>query len=267
MNNYSIFTDVSLDPKLKVGVGGYLIVPELFIKTPSNQIKISELDKILILRKFEDTSSTKLEVQTVLWALEAYSTTISGSGKLHLYTDSQCVEGLLARRARLESNGFHCRGGNRILKNASLYGKYYELHDRLEFEVTKVAGHTRSRSRNTVQHIFSFIDQKVRKSLKQWISQLKAERAEWYLYMIRCHDGTLYTGISNDVTLRFEKHREMGKQGAKYLRGRDPLDLVFQKKIGSKSLALKMEQKIKKLSKSRKETIIQKGDIDFGTLP
>ena len=87
---------------------------------------------------------------------------------------------------------------------------------------------------------------------------------EWYLYMIRCNDGTLYTGISNDVTRRFERHQEMGKQGAKYLRGRGPLELVFQKKIGSKSSALKMEQKIKGLSKAQKEIIIHKGDIDVG---
>ena len=70
MNNYSLFTDASLNPELKVGVGGYLIVPESFIKTPSNLIKISELDEILVLRRFENTSSTKLEIQTVLWALE-----------------------------------------------------------------------------------------------------------------------------------------------------------------------------------------------------
>ncbi|MGR3320266.1 MAG: GIY-YIG nuclease family protein [Candidatus Anammoxibacter sp.] len=265
MNNYSLFTDASLNPRRKVGVGGYLIVPESFIKTPSSQIKISELNAIPVLRKFEDTSSTKLEVQTVLWALEEYciGPTISGPGKLNIYSDSQCVEGLLSRRARLESCGFHSSGGNRLLKNASLYGKYYELHDRLKFDVTKVAGHTRSRSRNTVQRVFSFLDQKVRKALKQWMTQLEAERCEWYLYMIRCNDGELYTGISNDVIRRFEKHREMGKQGAKYLRGRGPLELAFQKKIGSKSSALKMEQKIKKLSKSQKENIIQNGDIDL----
>ena len=265
MKKYSLFTDASLNPGFKVGVGGYLIVPDSFIKNPSNLIKISELDEILALRRFENTSSTKLEVQTVLWALEEYciGSTISGAGKLHIYSDSQCVEGLLPRRARLESSGFHCRGGNRLLKNASLYGKYYEFHDRLKFEVTKVAGHTRSRSRNTVQRIFSFLDQKVRKALKLWMVQLDAEKAEWYLYMIRCHDGALYTGISNDVTRRFEKHRETGKLGAKYLRGRGPLELVFQKKIGSKSSALKMEQKIKQLSKLQKETIIHKGDIDL----
>ncbi len=258
MKNYSLFTDASVGPGSKVGVGGHLIVPESFLRTTPNLIKISELDEILVLKRFEDTSSTKLEVQTVLWALEEYciGSTISGSGKLHIYSDSQCVEGLLSRRARLESSGFYSRGGNRLLRNASLYGKYYEFHDRLKFEVTKVAGHTRSSSRDTVQHIFSFIDQKVRKALKLWVAQLEAEKTEWYLYMIRCHDGTLYTGISNDVTRRFEKHQEMVKQGAKYLRGRGPLELVFQKKIWSKSSALKMEQKIKKLSKSQKEIII-----------
>ncbi len=94
------------------------------------------------------------------------------------------------------------------------------------------------------------------------MTKLESEVSVWYLYIIRCHGGTLYTGISNDVARRFEKHKEMGKQSAKYLRGRGPLELVFQKKIGSKSSALKMEHKIKKLSKTEKEIIIHKGDID-----
>ena len=180
MSNYSLFTDASLNPKLNIGVGGYLILPESFMETPTNLIKLSDLEEMLVLRKFEDTSSTKLEVQTVLAALEEYYIRLnsSGSGKLRVYSDSQCVEGLLSRRARLESNGFHSRGGKRLLKNAFLYGKYFEFYDRLQFEVTKVAGHTRSRSRNTVQRIFSFVDQKVRKALKRWVAQLEAERAQ-----------------------------------------------------------------------------------------
>ncbi len=264
MNNYSLFTDASLNPGRKKGVGGYLIVPESFIKRPSKRIKISELDELLVLKRFECTSSTKLEVQTVLWALEEYCTglTFSGAEKLHIYSDSQCVEGLSARRIRLESSGFSSRRGGRVLRNASLYRQYYEFYDRLNFTVTKVAGHTRSHSRNTVQRVFSFVDQKVRKALRLWMAQSAAERSQWYIYMIRCRDGTLYTGVSNDVTRRFEQHREMGKQGAKYLRGRGPLELVFQKKIGSRSSALKMEQKIKKLSKSQKEIIIHRGKID-----
>ena len=81
------------------------------------------------------------------------------------------------------------------------------------------------------------------------------------MYMIRCHDGSLYTGISNDVARRFKAHQKMGKQGAKYLRGRGPLELVFQKKTGTRSSALKMEQTIKKFSKSEKEKIVDAGDI------
>lgn len=182
MNNYSLFTDASLNPILKVGVGGYIFISESLIKTPPNRIKISELDDILVLRRFEDTSSTKLEVQTVLWALEEYCIGSAGyePGGLHIYSDSQCVEGLLSRRVRLESSGFHCRRGSRLLKNASLYRQYYEFHDRLKFGVTKVAGHTPSHSRNTIERIFSVIDQKVRKELKLWMAQLKGERAKKY---------------------------------------------------------------------------------------
>ncbi|MFO7557309.1 MAG: GIY-YIG nuclease family protein [Desulfobacterales bacterium] len=264
MKNYALFADASANPGLNIGVGGYLLVPDSLIENPSSLINISELNEVLVLRKFIDTSSTRIEVQTVLWALEEYcaGSAIATPGKLHVYSDSQCVAGLLPRRTRLEGSGFQCRRGNRLLKNEFLYRKYYEFHDRLAFDVTKVAGHTRSRSRDTAQTVFSFVDRKVRKALKQWVTQLEAEKTEWYVYMIRCRDGELYTGISNDVARRFEKHLEMGKQGAKYLRGRGPLTLVFQKRAGDRSSALKIEQKIKKLSKPQKENIIHKGDIE-----
>jgi len=81
--------------------------------------------------------------------------------------------------------------------------------------------------------------------------------ATWFLYLIRCKDGTLYTGITTDVDRRFAEH-QTGK-GAKYLRGKAPLTLVFQQKIGSRSAALKTEALIKKLSKTDKETIISAG--------
>ena len=64
---------------------------------------------------------------------------------------------------------------------------------------------------------------------------------EWTLYMIRTKNGALYTGITQDVKRRFAEHADGGKKGAKYLRGRGPLELVFQQKIGSRSQALKAE--------------------------
>jgi len=79
---------------------------------------------------------------------------------------------------------------------------------------------------------------------------------DWYLYMVRCRDGSLYTGITTDVSRRFAEHRESSISGAKYLRGRGPLTLVFQKQIGSQSLALSVEGKVKKLSKTVKEKLV-----------
>ncbi len=80
---------------------------------------------------------------------------------------------------------------------------------------------------------------------------------DWHLYLVRCHDGSLYTGIATDVARRFAEHQESSSAGAKYLRGRGPLILVFQKKLGSRSLALGVESKVKKLSKAGKEELIR----------
>ena len=80
--------------------------------------------------------------------------------------------------------------------------------------------------------------------------------SDWYLYLIRCRDGSLYTGISTNVARRFARHRDEGATGAKYLKGRGPLTLVFKKKLGSHSLALKVENRVKRLSKTRKEELI-----------
>ena len=79
---------------------------------------------------------------------------------------------------------------------------------------------------------------------------------DWYLYMVRCHDGSLYTGISTAVERRFAQHQGNGDGGSKYLRSRGPLTLVFQKRLGTRSLALKVECKVKKLSREKKERLI-----------
>jgi len=78
---------------------------------------------------------------------------------------------------------------------------------------------------------------------------------EWFIYLVRCHNGHLYTGISTDVARRFAAH-QIGK-GAKYLRGKGPLELVYQKKVGSRSEALKSEILVKKMTRQAKEHLIQ----------
>ena len=80
--------------------------------------------------------------------------------------------------------------------------------------------------------------------------------AIWYLYILRCGDGTLYTGITTDVEKRLAAHR-CGR-GAKYTRGRQPLELVYREVCDGHSHALKRELEIKKLSRQEKEALIKK---------
>ena len=81
----------------------------------------------------------------------------------------------------------------------------------------------------------------------------------WYLYILRCGDGTLYTGITTDVEKRLEQHR-CGK-GAKYTRGRTPLELVYREECGSHSQALKRECAVKALKREQKKEMIGEGKI------
>ena len=79
----------------------------------------------------------------------------------------------------------------------------------------------------------------------------------WYVYILRCGDGTLYTGITDDVDRRFAAHAA-GK-GAKYTRGRGPLTLVYTEELPDKSAALKREIAIKKMKRGEKLRLI--GDV------
>ena len=77
----------------------------------------------------------------------------------------------------------------------------------------------------------------------------------WYLYILRCKDDSLYTGITTDVEKRLEAHR-CGK-GAKYTRGRTPLELVYREECGDHSDALKRELEIKAMTREEKLKLIQ----------
>jgi len=78
--------------------------------------------------------------------------------------------------------------------------------------------------------------------------------AEYSVYLVRCRNGSLYTGIAIDVERRFSEH-ESGLKGARYLRGKGPLQLVFQERIGDRSLALQIEARIKRLARGEKRNI------------
>ena len=76
----------------------------------------------------------------------------------------------------------------------------------------------------------------------------------WQLYILRCGDGTLYTGIAVDAQKRLTMHQS--GTGAKYTRGRGPLTMVYCENCGSHSEALKREYAVKKLTHAEKEQLI-----------
>lgn len=77
---------------------------------------------------------------------------------------------------------------------------------------------------------------------------------QWYVYILRCSDGTLYTGVSDDVARRAQVHNS-GK-GAKYTRSRTPVEVVYTEMCESYSAALKREYAIKQLSRTEKWKLI-----------
>lgn len=80
--------------------------------------------------------------------------------------------------------------------------------------------------------------------------------SEWSVYMLRCKNGALYTGICTDVSRRVGEHMSGGSKAARYTRQFAPIQLVYDSTVGSISLALKVEKRIKKLPKYKKEFIV-----------
>lgn len=76
------------------------------------------------------------------------------------------------------------------------------------------------------------------------------------LYILRCSDGTYYTGITTDIERRITEHNGLSPRGAKYTSARRPVELVYQAGFPTRSDALKEEFRIKKLSRDEKQVLI-----------
>lgn len=88
---------------------------------------------------------------------------------------------------------------------------------------------------------------------------LKKPENPWFVYIVVCKDKSYYIGISNDVKKRVKKHNS-GK-GAKYLRGKTPVTLLYTEKYVNKSQARKREIQLKKWSRRKKEWLIEKNSF------
>lgn len=87
----------------------------------------------------------------------------------------------------------------------------------------------------------------------------------WYLYLIQCADNSLYTGIATDVQRRFTEHKAQGRLCARYLRGRAPLQLMYSCEVPDHTTALKLEYRVKQLSRTEKIRLIQ-GELNLPDL-
>ena len=80
--------------------------------------------------------------------------------------------------------------------------------------------------------------------------------SEFSLYIVRCADGTLYTGIATDVSKRLAEHED-SPRGAKFLRGKGPLQVVFSEVVGDRASASQLEYRVKRLSRTQKLALIE----------
>ena len=155
-----IFIDGSVNNQLKIGYGAYLVLSEL-------GTAIESLKDTVRVRRFEQTSSTKLELQTLLWALSETIALNSGSDMvLTVYTDSQNIIDLPGRRNRLEASDY-LSSKNKQLHNYELYQEFYRLNSILICEFVKVTGHQPSNRKSEIDKLFGLVDQASRRSLRR----------------------------------------------------------------------------------------------------
>ena len=83
----------------------------------------------------------------------------------------------------------------------------------------------------------------------------------WIVYILRCADDSLYTGITVDLQRRLNEHNNDNNKGAKYTRVRRPVHAVYQEKCGSRAQASRREYELKKLKRSQKTQLIEQGNM------
>ncbi|RXK14094.1 ribonuclease H [Halarcobacter mediterraneus] len=146
-----VFVDGSVNPQKKIGIGAFYLYDEL------NKFNEEDINT----KRFENTSSTKLELECLLWALK----TIDSKDKLLIYTDCQNIFSLLNREEKLKKNNYFT-STNKKIKNHLLYEEFFYLNEIYDLEFIKVKGHKKSSEKDEIDLIFSKVDKKARKELR-----------------------------------------------------------------------------------------------------
>lgn len=155
MQNVILLTDGSVQARTKNGFGAYLAVADA-------GLSLEELQSRVRVRRFEQTSSTRLELQTLLWALEELQ---PFAGKVVIYSDSQNIIGLPGRRERFERRAY-LSNKNRLLNNHDLYREFFRLADLFDYELVKVRGHVAARQRDDIDRLFALVDRASRNAAR-----------------------------------------------------------------------------------------------------
>mgnify|MGYP003993167203 FL=1 len=155
MKELILLTDGSVNTKSRIGYGAYLAVSE-------HGLSLDSLRERVKVMRFENTSSTKLELQTLLWALGDIRALES---KVVVYTDSQNIMGLPGRRERFEQNSYRSKKG-RLLNNYELYQEFYRVTDQLKCRFVKVRGHQVSNQKDDIDRLFTLVDRASRNALR-----------------------------------------------------------------------------------------------------
>ncbi len=150
-----LFTDGSVNTKTNVGWGAFLAVFD-------TELQIENLRQNVKLKRFENTSSSKLEIQTLIWAL---SELLYFKEKITVYTDSQTIVGLHGRRNRLEKSDYHSKSG-RPINNHELYREFFKLSGQLDCEFIKIKGHKQSGTKDKLDEIFTLVDRAARNAVR-----------------------------------------------------------------------------------------------------
>ena len=153
-----LFTDGSVNPQSGIGFGAYLLLEE-------KEFSCDALEQKIKIKKFDNTSSTKLELETLLWALNDESLV---NVKIVVYTDCQNIIGLNGRRERFEKNNY-MTGKGKLIKNHELYKDFFKSLDILDCEFVKVKGHKKTSAKNEIDEIFTLVDKATRQALRKAI--------------------------------------------------------------------------------------------------
>jgi hypothetical protein len=155
MDELMMLTDGSVDTQSQIGYGAYLAVSDCVLSLDSLRARVK-------VRRFEHTFSSKLELQTLLWALRDIQAWV---GKVIVHTDSQNIMGLQGRRERFEQNNYRSKKSRR-LNNYELYQEFYRMTDQLNCKFVKVRGHQVSNQKDDIDRLFTLVDRASRNALR-----------------------------------------------------------------------------------------------------